>query len=69
MSYARSRLTIIETVLPYGNPTGLLHLRFVDDYKTFCGRECDGWSKSDQPFHTVMDSAYCCKRCKTAALK
>lgn len=53
----------IETVVPYGNPKGALHLRFVGDYLTFCGRNCDGWSKSDATFSLTISSAYACKHC------
>lgn len=57
-----------ETVIPYGNANGSLHIRFRGDYKTFCGRTCDGWSVSDQPPAQVIDSVYCCQKCKKAYL-
>lgn len=69
MTYAKALLTEVETVIPYGNSTGLLHLRFNGDYKTFCGRECEGWPISDKRFSETVDSSYCCKRCRTAAFK
>lgn len=59
----------LEVVIPYGNPTGLLHIRFHNDYKTFCGRECEGWSVSDTPLASVLDSTYCCKRCRSNFFK
>lgn len=60
----------IEVVVPYGNANGSLHLRFDGDYRTFCGRECDGWPVAEgKSFRAAMDSAYICKRCRAAALK
>lgn len=60
----------IEVVVPYANPNGALHLRFDGDYRTFCGRECNDWPKVEgKSFSAALDSAYICKRCRSAALK
>lgn len=64
------RIDGIEVVVPHANPNGSLHLRFDGDYRTFCGRECEGWPVVDgKSFSTALDSAYICKRCRAAALK
>lgn len=59
----------VEIVIPYGNPNAALHVRFVGDYKTFCGRDCDGWVKADTSLAEALDSAYTCKRCKQQVVK
>ena len=58
-----------EVVVPYGNSNGAFHLRFGGDYKTFCGRNCEGWLKIDKDAIETVESAYCCSRCRTAFYK
>lgn len=69
MSFAKSKINEVTVLIPYGNPTGLLHFAFANDYKTFCGRTCEGWNESEETVARTMESAYCCKRCLKAFLK
>ena len=63
------RTNDLEIVVPYGNANGANHIRFAGDYLTFCGRNCEGWSKTDTTVGQAMNSAYTCKRCYAAAIK
>lgn len=53
----------IEGVIPYGNANAQIHLRFKDDYKTFCGRLCEGWTPAETDEHEIINSVYGCKKC------
>lgn len=63
-----ARLKIV-VVIPYGNANAAQHLKYDGDYKTFCGRICEGWSPSDMPTTEVIDSVYCCAKCRKAYFK
>lgn len=58
-----------EVIVPYGNPNGALHFRFANDYKTFCGRECETWLKADTTLAQAVNSAFTCKSCMKALHK
>lgn len=54
-----------EVVVPYASRNGRLHLRIDGDYRTFCGRLCDGWSLvEDQNLSHVLDNPELCSKCK-----
>ena len=54
-----------EVVVPYASRNGLNHLRVSGDYRTNCGRECEGWSVvEDISLSELIDSPYFCKKCK-----
>lgn len=59
----------VEVVIPHANKNGALHYRFQHDYKTFCGKTCEGWSVSDETPATCIENAYLCKTCRIAYLK
>ena len=59
----------IEIVLPYGNPSASLHYRFGGDRLTLCGRNSEGWTRSEATQSEALNSAYTCKRCKAAYLR
>ena len=59
----------LEVVLPYGNGAALQHFRFEGDYKTFCGRKCEGWTVASMTVMKAVASFYTCKHCLKALHK
>lgn len=68
MSYARSKAYEIEGVRRADDYQTMQHIRFVDDYVTFCGIKCEDWISGDSGVKAASD-AFTCKRCVKAYWK
>lgn len=62
-------MTGFKEVIPYGNANAQNHIARPSGEKTLCGVSCEGWTLSGDVSQRMLDSVYCCTRCRAAYFK